>query len=265
MRLWRRWYLAGAWCCLATVKQVLGNPSSSPVCQTGKHELALSGGSHNDYDYTKSTEEFYASPSSQHTGPFTNIRRTMDYSHHRVYSPARQRVQDDIILRELREGDPDSASHVDGRGVRQWIIFTAGAMGVGKSYTLQWAAPWLPEAFVLADADRLRHHLPEMNGYKERNPNTAGLLTQKEAGYMSELLAAAGLLQGRNVVIDGSMRDAAWHTRYIRHLRSQFPGVRVAILHVQAEKDVIFQRAQSRGQVRRHSSLYHFHWSTYFC
>ena len=66
-----------------------------------------------------------------------------------------------------------------------WIVFTAGAMGAGKSHTIHKLKemnhfPLL--AFVKVDPDEIRRDLPEFSEYLEENPLMAGYLTKKEAG-----------------------------------------------------------------------------------
>jgi len=57
------------------------------------------------------------------------IRRTLDSSYHGCYSKERQALQDtwitDIVQGGTHHDDP-------------WIIYTAGAMGAGKGYAIQW-------------------------------------------------------------------------------------------------------------------------------
>jgi len=63
-----------------------------------------------------------------------------------------------------------------------WAVFTAGAMGAGKSFTIRRLMtenrfPLL--AFVSVDPDLIRRHLPEFEAYVEQNPDLAGELTRK--------------------------------------------------------------------------------------
>ena len=94
-----------------------------------------------------------------------------------------------------------------------WLVFTAGTMGAGKGYVLQWLNDqglFPLDSFVLVDPDRLREQLPETGEYVRRDPQTAGYYTQKEVGYISEVLTLHGLKSGKNVLVDGSLRDADW-------------------------------------------------------
>jgi hypothetical protein len=51
--------------------------------------------------------------------------------------------------------------------------------------------------------------------YINRDPKTAGYLTQKEVGYICEVLTISGLEKGKNVLVDGSLRDASWYYNHI--------------------------------------------------
>jgi hypothetical protein len=74
--------------------------------------------------------------------------------------------------------------------LENWIVFTAGAMGVGKGHTLGWIyeQQLFPlQSFVNVDPDCIRKLLPETDSYNEINSDTTGFLTQKEVGYISEV------------------------------------------------------------------------------
>lgn len=98
-------------------------------------------------------------------------------------------------------------------------------------------------AFVTVDPDEIRRHLPEFHLYVEQSPELAGELTRKEAGYIAEILTLAGLQAGKNVLVDGSLRDSEWYKKYFARLRRDFKYLRIAIIHVTAPRDAVFQRA----------------------
>lgn len=54
----------------------------------------------------------------------------------------------------------------------------------------------------------------------------------RQAGLMAEILEETALLQGRNILVDGSMRDGEWYSLHVGDLRERFPRLRVAIIHV---------------------------------
>lgn len=49
---------------------------------------------------------------------------------------------------------------------------------------------------------------------------------------MAEILEETALLEGRNILVDGSLRDGAWYAIHVKDLRRRFPQLRVAIIHV---------------------------------
>lgn len=79
-------------------------------------------------------------------------------------------------------------------------------------------------------------------------PDKAGDLTRKESGYVAEILTLAALQRGKNVLVDGSLRDCDWYEIYFARLREEFPALRLAILHVTAPKEAVIQRAEERAK-----------------
>lgn len=187
------------------------------------------------------------------TGPFAYIRSKLDYSYHKRYSRDRQLLQDSII--ELMMNSTIVMDSSTGRVCsvplsKPWIVFTAGAMGAGKTHTIKYlhANSYFPlHAFVTVDPDEIRRHLPEYKFYAKHSPIKAGALTRKEAGYISEILTKASLDEGRNVLVDGSLRDHEWYKHYFARLRHQYVDLNVAIFHITAPREAVFERAMKRG------------------
>jgi hypothetical protein len=93
------------------------------------------------------------------------------------------------------------------------IYLLPGAFGAGKSHVLSWLSKrglFPLHSFVIVDPDQIREKLPEAQEYITRDPSTAGFLTQKEVGYISEVMILKSLLEGKNVIVDGSLRDSEW-------------------------------------------------------
>lgn len=63
------------------------------------------------------------------------------------------------------------------------------------------------------------------------------------------MLTYHALQQGKNVLIDGSLRDAHWYLEYFKNLRDTFPKVKLAIIHIDAPLDAIISRCNSRARV----------------
>lgn len=60
-------------------------------------------------------------------------------------------------------------------------------------------------------ADEIRREFKEFTDYVKINDLTAGTLTMKEAGYIAEILQTHALDTGKNVLVDGSLRDYEWY------------------------------------------------------
>lgn len=120
-------------------------------------------------------------------------------------------------------------------------------MGAGKSHTMQYLVEkgrFPLSAFVRVDPDEIRSHFPEYQLYVKHFPDRAGELTRKEAGYLCEILTLAALQAGKNVLLDGSLRDADWYKGYFGRLREEFPLLKLAILEVTAPKEAVLARAK---------------------
>ena len=119
--------------------------------------------------------------------------------------------------------------------------------GAGKSHTMKQLASqglFPLHSFVVVDPDEIRGNFPEYHLYAKECPKVAGELTHTEAGYVTEIVTAAALQQGHNVLVDGSLRDYAWYRGYFKSLREEYGGLlRIAILHITAPREVVFERA----------------------
>lgn len=198
----------------------------------------------------QSTEQYYQIDTSDFHGPYANVRSTLDYSYHSNYHPSRQILQDHIIehyLNDIVVTGGNSGTHCSTKAHSPWIVFTAGAMGSGKTHTLRYLHEhqYFPlESFVVVDPDDIRRHLPEWALYP---PMIAGERTRKEVGYISEIMIHVALRHGKNVLVDGSLRDADWYQRHFASLRQLYPSLKIAILHVQASRENVLRRAMKRS------------------
>lgn len=55
------------------------------------------------------------------------------------------------------------------------------------------------------------------------------------------------LQKGKNVLVDGSLRNTYWYQEYFTDLRLQFPTLKIAIIHVTAQEDTVLRRAEARA------------------
>jgi hypothetical protein len=103
--------------------------------------------------------------------------------------------------------------------------------------------------FVVVNPDAIKSRLPEMPTLVAANRALAGSLTHKESGYIAELIERAAAADGKNILVDGSLRNADWHERQLARLRAKYPTYRIAILLVTASPATIYTRAERRAGV----------------
>jgi Zeta toxin len=107
-----------------------------------------------------SSEENNKSDDRHFYGKYSHIRKTLDFSYHCNYTFERQKLQDAIITDMLHEAfvvDPDG--NVGTVPTEPWIVFTAGAMGAGKSHTMNILVKkerFPLHSFVQVDPDEIR-------------------------------------------------------------------------------------------------------------
>ena len=195
-----------------------------------------------------STEALYAGPPGQPcVGPYASHRAALDYGWHGRYTAARQLLQDGLIARALA---PPRAPPPPPPGVRPWLVHTAGAMGAGKSHALRClaAAGAFPLAcFVCIDPDEIKGALPEARAFVAAHRASAGTRLHKESLLVADVLTRAAMAQGRNVLVDGSMRNTRWHAAEWARLKATAPHYRVAVLLVTAPAGVVHARAARRA------------------
>lgn len=207
----------------------------------------------NKYNLSLSTEDNYQSTQMTFHGKFQSIRGSLDYTYHANYTPQRQILQDQIISTLLSKSNANITDYTTGNSCispkNPWIVFTAGAMGSGKSYTIKQLHAYdrFPlETFITVDPDEIRRLLPEFEKYLDFNAEMAGEHTRKEAGFLAEMLTQIALKNGRNVLVDGSLKDADWYHDYFHLLKKDYEefGLKIGILHVTAPREAVFERAR---------------------
>ena len=183
----------------------------------------------------------------KHTEVFESIRIELDHEYHGHYTLERQEVQDELILEQLSGvvvADEGSEKH-------PWITFTAGAMGAGKSRTMEWLSAhgiFPLSRIVQVDPDLFKTSLPEWDEYVRRNALSAGYHTRKETGMLCEITQEAGMRRGLHLWVDGSLRDATWYSTVFQRIKKTYPAYRIAIIHVVADDAVVYERARRRGE-----------------
>jgi len=194
------------------------------------------------FDYERPTCENYFDPAAGFVGKYSRIRAGLDTEYHGVYSRSRQELQDQLLDEAMRG--------VGGGHVEPWIIFTAGAMGSGKSHTFDWLVEQgiMPLRNVQTiDPDRFKVVFPEWQGYLKRDPLKAGCHTRRESGYMVELAQEAAMRERRHIWVDGSLRDREWYAAEFERIAREHPAYRIAIMHVVARREVVLGRVAARA------------------
>jgi gluconate kinase len=77
---------------------------------------------------------------------------------------------------------------------------------------------------------------------------TAGEKTHAEAALMTEITLAEALRRKKHVLVDSSLRDWRWFKKYFAWVRREYPTRRIAIIHVEAEQELVLQRAERRAK-----------------
>ncbi|KAG7361135.1 zeta toxin family protein [Nitzschia inconspicua] len=233
---------------LSLIQSFLTESAGAPSSTTASGDSFLQ-----NYDWSQSTEYNYRSEQRRCIGKFRAVRQQLDHSYHQSYKVERQAVQDSImeqLLKETKIVDVDTGQECH-LPAEPWIIFTAGVYGAGKTHTIKklHERDQFPlDSFVAVDPDEIRRHLPEFPVYIEKSPEKAGELTRKEVGMMAEIVTNFALQKGMNVLVDGSLKDAAWYENYFRSLRQSYPKLKIGIIHVTAPTDAILERVQERAK-----------------
>ena len=236
--------------CLRCNTDIVSSSSLENVSKSQQEWLARSDWTGSGFDWTLSTEENYRSVNHEFCGSFKQIRERLDYNYHGHYSCGRQILQD-FIIQSMLDATQQTIPCRCHASPHPWVVFTAGVMGAGKSFTvrrLDEQGLFPLHTFVVVDPDEIRRLLPEFSIYLRHSAENAGALTRKEAGMMAEILSEAALERGQNVLKDGSLRDADWYKNYFAELRKSFPGIRLGIIHVTAPLDVILERVHERAK-----------------
>jgi len=202
-----------------------------------------------NFDWSKSTKENYAVPGNRVYGRYKSARWQLDHNYHGNYTKERQLMQDVMVTDVV--GGIDSAFSKALSHKEPWAIFTAGAMASGKGHTVRWMSKYgyLPKAeMTIIDIDSFRENFPEWRGYLKRDEEKAGYHCQKEAAMLTEVATEVALQNSLNLIVDGSLRDGDWYSKYFEYLKKTYPHYRIAVVHVIASKEVVLERARQRGK-----------------
>lgn len=225
-----------------------------------------------EFDWDTPTNVAYQIPDTNlFTTTFEYARGKLDYTYHKNPTLTRQAYQD-MVLSRILEADKSltstrstssslssttSLSDQDytteeqpERRKRPFIVFSAGPMGVGKSFVLSQLHQrnlFPLSRFIKIDPDMLKSELPEIAGYLQYGPDSAATKLHRESTQMADVLFEHSLATQRNILVDGSLRDVDWYTRLFRRLRTDFPQYVLSILYVSAPSETIKERARQRA------------------
>jgi dephospho-CoA kinase len=174
---------------------------------------------------------------------YIESRSKLDYSWHTSYINSRIIIQNDIILRFLQRLEPIKEE-------KPWIIFTAGVMGSGKTYVMNWLRqhdkfPYNIKNASYIDPDFIKNALPETHIHGS-NQIISSCITHKESCTIAEIIENEILKLHRTIIIDGTLKDTKWFEKYIDKIHEEYPSYRFAIIHIDANSEITHQRAKKR-------------------
>ena len=104
--------------------------------------------------------------------------------------------------------------------------------------------------FIHSDLDDVRYKIPEYNELvsKTKTMWNISTLTNKEAGYIVELIQKHALFQGYNLLINSSLKDHEWYYSYFTWINNTFPSYTAKLFYMQASVQDILKRNLIRGQ-----------------
>lgn len=175
------------------------------------------------------------------------LKQSIDYTYHDKYDEQREALHIEIINKYFENKFTESSNTTK-------LIFTQGAYGAGKSNVMRALhknGKINLDNYVYVDQDKLRVHIPEYQQYLRDDLFTAGFKTNKETGYLAELIQKHALFNNYNLIVDGSMRDHVWYIEYINWIKEKFPRYEIAILYVEASYVNILERNLLRGEVTK--------------
>jgi len=139
---------------------------------------------------------------------------------------------------------------------RPRAILLGGQPGAGKSELTAEAVRELKAAggAVVIDADRMREENPRYKALSKEDPQNAADRTQKEAGEWATRLTMTAAENGRNLVVDGTMRNPDNIRDLTTRLKAEGYEVEARVLAVGAETSMTRARLRFEEQVAERGS-----------
>ncbi|CAE7607001.1 unnamed protein product [Symbiodinium sp. CCMP2456] len=200
-----------------------------------------------DFNLDMDTAANHRSDTDPFVGPYAKIRATRDHVYHGRYTVDRQNWQDSVI---------DTVVQRTVEQARPRMVFTCGAMGVGKGYALAWMSQkgiFPLEDIVHIDPDHFKQVMPEWPAFleygRERgDPDIPGNRCHRESCYMQELALEESMRRSQHIWVDGSLRNAEWFVKVFSDIRLRYPAYQIAIFKVTAPEEVIRKRVSERAK-----------------
>lgn len=79
------------------------------------------------------------------------------------------------------------------------------------------------EYIVHIDPDEFKRMMPEYDGYKNVDVESAGTNCHRESGFIQEIATTAALNKRQNIWIDGSLSDGEWYSKIIHDQKINYP------------------------------------------
>lgn len=213
----------------------------------------------NDFDWSRPTSDNYTSPHKRHPRPSDIDRRHLDLEYHGIYSESRCDMQDAMVSNMLKEAmarrEIFASTHEEFQLPLPCAVFTAGALGSGKSFTVGWLAdqglmPALASS-VYINPDTIARALPEWNEYLRHHRVNGHEMCLKEAGLIAEVALWSALRNGLSVCVDSSLRDGEWHRQLFQTICREHPEHRLTLVHIDVDSEaalpVLIRRAEARA------------------
>lgn len=166
-------------------------------------------------------------------GKYKQIKDSLDQEYHGSYTLKRQMLHEKILNNFSYNAKKD----------KQSIIFTAGAMGAGKTHTIKYLHKkgfLNRHKYVTIDQDHIRSLLPEYNKTKPLEQHKL----QKESGYLAEILLNYHLKEGNSIIFDTTLADYEWWKTEIERIKKI---CEVIIIFVYTDLDLIKDRVKKRA------------------
>lgn len=167
----------------------------------------------------------------------------MDMSYHVKYDEKRRQLHSEIIDKYFEDKDKKCSKN-------KKLIIVCGSYASGKNYIINNLLYKFfdKKCFVHADLDDIRKYISEYSSYVKENPWESAYKTNKEAGYLVELIQKHALFNGYNLIFNGSLKDTEWHYSYLDWIHNKFTDYNGIIIYVGATWEKILERSIERAE-----------------